>query len=321
MDISIILATFKRPEILDRTLESFRLLECGELQWDLWVVDNAGDSATEAVVKKQSEKLPIHYLVEPKAGKNNALNRALPEVKGKLIVLTDDDIIAHPDWLTQLWEGAQRWPGHRVFGGKIIADWPGEAPFWGENHPMNQSLFGLHSLGEKEVPYHDNLLPYGANMAVRREIFEKGYDFNPSVGPNGQKVYRMGSETEFLKRLEEDGYTPIFLPKAIVKHQIRPDQMELQWIAGRSFRSGYSDGMKSMPEGKTIFSVARYLWRQLFDALVKLYLYKIVADKRKQFEKLVALNRTRGKIFAQLSSRENASDNFFYKKMLRLIEV
>ncbi len=121
MDISIILATYKRPNILQRTLESFSKLECDVMQWELWVVDNAGDPPTEVVVKYWADKLPINYLVEPEPGKNHALNRALPEVCGQLIVLTDDDIIAMPDWLVQLWQGAQRWPDHMAFGGRIFA--------------------------------------------------------------------------------------------------------------------------------------------------------------------------------------------------------
>ena len=172
MDVSIILATYKRPDILHRTLESFSKMVCDALHWELWVVDNAGDPPTEAVVKYWADKLPINYLVEFQPGKNHALNRALPAACGHLIVLTDDDIVAMPDWLMQLWQGAQRWPDHMVFGGKIIANWPGEVPFWGEHHPMNQSLFALHSLGENEVSYSGNLLPYGANMAVRKKIFE-----------------------------------------------------------------------------------------------------------------------------------------------------
>ncbi|MDO3379731.1 glycosyltransferase [Geoalkalibacter halelectricus] len=321
INISILLATYKRPEVLNRTLASFSSLHSDSVTWDLWVVDNAVDPSTETVVKKWAEKLPIHYLVEPKAGKNNALNLALPGLKGQLVVLTDDDIIASPAWLKQLWEGAQRWPDHMVFGGKIIANWPGVAPFWGEDHPMNQSLFGLHSLGEKEMPYRDNLLPYGANMAVRREIFEKGYNFNPSVGPNGEKVYRMGSETEFLKRLERDGYIPIFLPKAVVEHQIRREQMDMRWVAERSFRSGFTDCAGAMPDGKTLLSVARYLWRQLLVALIMNYIYKIVPNKRKKFSYFVALNRARGKIYAQLSHDEAFSKKIFHKKLLKIIKA
>jgi hypothetical protein len=91
------------------------------------VVDNAGDSATEKLVKVWANKLPINYIVALETGKNKALNHTLPKVKGQQIVFTDDDIIPNPDWLLQLWEGAQRWPDHKVFGGRIVADWPDES--------------------------------------------------------------------------------------------------------------------------------------------------------------------------------------------------
>ena len=47
MDISVILATYHRPEILNRTLESFCSLDTNLLKWEVLVVDNAYDIKTQ----------------------------------------------------------------------------------------------------------------------------------------------------------------------------------------------------------------------------------------------------------------------------------
>ena len=318
MDISIVLATYKRSEVLQRTLECFSLMECGDLKWDLWVVDNAGEIATEQVVNSWVEKLPIHYLVEPKPGKNVALNTALPHAKGELLVFTDDDILPNPDWLVQLWEGAQRWPEHSVFGGRIVADWPGDIPYWGDVHPLNQSLFSLHWPTTEERPYGDgDFLPYGPNMAVRREIFDRGYRFNPDIGPTNATVYRMGSETEFLQRLKDDGYIPVFLPKAEVKHQIRPEQLTPVGLNRRNFRVGLSDIKSDEKPERTIFGCAPYLWKQLALAQWGRLLGVASGNRVALFEHTCRSWRVRGKIYAQRHHGGAPKDSFLQK----LLEV
>ncbi len=300
MNISLVFATYKRPDVLLKTLSSFESLNAAGLEWELLVVDNANDPKTNAVVGKFFNKLPVQYLVETSPGKNNALNSSLAGIKGELVVFTDDDILANPDWLQQLWEGAQRWPDHKVFGGRIIADWPGEPPFWGDDHPLNQSLFSLHYPTPEERPYREgDFLPYGPNMAVRREIFDQGYKFDPNIGPTNQTIYRMGSETEFLQRLKDDGYTPVFLPKAVVKHQIRPEQLTPTGLNRRNFRVGLSDITPDDHPGRRFLGCAPYLWKQLAQARWENLAATAKGDKRRAFESSCRLWRVRGKMYAQ----------------------
>jgi len=124
MDISVLFATYCRPEILGRTLESFCSLETNGLKWEVLVVGNANDEATVGVVKKFRGQLPLSYLLETGRGKNNALNRAIEFAKGKLHLFTDDDILADPGWLVETWKGTQRWPHHLVFGGRVLGKFP-----------------------------------------------------------------------------------------------------------------------------------------------------------------------------------------------------
>ena len=108
MDISVILATYKRPEILSKTLQSFCALETEGLEWEVLVVDNAGDLDTRTTVYRYQHHLPLKYFIELAPGKNNALNHAVKKARGDLFVFTDDDIIADPRWLMEVWEGSKQ---------------------------------------------------------------------------------------------------------------------------------------------------------------------------------------------------------------------
>ena len=282
MNISVVLATYKRQDILQNTLESFSKLECDAMKWELWVVDNAGDPATEHVVQSWADKLPINYLVELEAGKNNALNRALAEIKGQIVVLTDDDIIATPDWLEKIWQGAQRWPDHVVFGGRVLPHWPhGFKP-----HDLrNPYLVGAYAIANWSLPEREYSPEkvFGPNMAVRRKIFDYGWRFNASIGPSQKTNYIMGSETEFVLRLEASGHKPVFLPEALVYHQIRPDQMSFKWLRGRAYRAGLgSASLCEMPsECKVVLRIPRYLIRRLVESYIKYLFFKFTRSSRK----------------------------------------
>ena len=121
-NISIIVATFRRPVLLEQTLKSFLALDTAGLNWEVLIVDNADDPETKKAALNYSERIPLRYFAELKRGKNNALNRALPEAQGELFVFTDDDVVVEKDWLVEIWNGVKRWPGNHVFGGLCPVD-------------------------------------------------------------------------------------------------------------------------------------------------------------------------------------------------------
>jgi glycosyltransferase involved in cell wall biosynthesis len=262
IDISVILATYKRSDILFKTLESFCSLETGKFKWEVLIVDNAGDEKTQKVVEKFINMLPIKYLLEKKKGKNNALNKALDVAEGNLYIFTDDDILADPKWLEEILKGSRYWTDYCVFGGRILAKFPsGKIPI-PRDHPFFEIAYAVADWNIKEGPYQaTNVL--GPNMAIRAEVFHKGLRFEPNVGPNGTN-YIMGSETEFTVRLENAGLRPVYLPRSLVYHQIRPEQLNMKWIYERAFRFGrqlaWNSKRSDMPQ---LFGVPRPLMKQL----------------------------------------------------------
>ncbi len=317
MDISVLLSTFKRPEILRKTLSSFLSLSAEDFSWELLVVDNADDSETAAVVEEFMHILPMQFLVEPNPGKNKALNRALPLARGELIVFTDDDVIVDPHWLKELWEAGRRWPKAEVFGGKIVAAWPDSPPPWGEDHPINKNLFGLHAPWSADTPYGEkDYLAHGANMAVKRSVFARGYRLNDGIGPNGTAIYRMGSEMEFLLRLRADGVLQVFIPRAVVKHQIRPDQVTREWIRKRGFRCGYTDFYEESIEGKILFNINLYLWKRFFENHLQVLWCRLKGNSFDEHKFYMDLYKTKGKMFSQAEKRSK-HQNGFIARMLR----
>jgi glycosyltransferase involved in cell wall biosynthesis len=215
-------------------------MQAAELEWQLIIVDNADDAATRATCKNFESELPLVYLVCKQRGKNAALNYGLEHATGDVFVFTDDDVLPASDWLMAMRAGAVRWPDHVLFGGCVLPKWPAQPPEFvaqfAANPDYGRWTYGVLDLDAGEGP-NAKLLPLGANMAVRRKVFDEGARFSESIGPNGGN-YAMGSETELNLRLRRHGHEAVYLPDSLVYHQIRPEQMTLEWIKGRAFREG-----------------------------------------------------------------------------------
>ncbi len=238
--VTVLLTTFRRPAILERTLAAMSQMEMPTFDWQLIVVDNADDESTRATCQKFHDKLPITYLVCTRPGKNAALNYGLQQATGELIVFTDDDVLPAPNWLTAMSEGAARWPNFMLFGGRVLPDWPEEPPVYvrrlANRADTGRWTYSVLSPAAEEGP-RKNLLPMGNNMAVRTTVFEQGILFDERIGPRGRS-YPMGSETEFNMRLNRLGYEAVFLPESLVHHQIRQDQLSPKWLVRRAFLEG-----------------------------------------------------------------------------------
>jgi glycosyltransferase involved in cell wall biosynthesis len=272
-DISILFATYTRSDILVETLESFCSLNAKGLDWEIIVVDNADDRETWRTVEKFHDRLTIKYLVETNKGKNSALNSAIPDAIGKLLVFTDDDVIADTNWLIEIWEGAQRWPKHMVFGGRILPKLPTQEVHipMDRHHPLISGAYVIADWDLKEGVYSPDKV-WGPNMAVRSEIFQKGWRFNPDIGPSGNN-YIMGSETEFVIRLAKAGYEPVYLPKALVYHQIRSEQLNSKWLYKRAFKIGRSSAFFKGVQNKPVFwGMPKHLLRKTIYAFIA-YIY------------------------------------------------
>lgn len=269
--LTVIMATRNGASTLPRVLEAYCGLTVPAPGWRLLVVDNGSTDGTRAVLDSYAARLPLQCLHEPRPGKNVALNRALacalarPEADGGLFVFTDDDATPAPDWLLRLAETAQAQPGYAVFGGSIVADWAEPPPAWVLRLAPLGLTFGITSPNLPEGPVFPGLV-WGANMAVRRTVFEAGFRFDENVGPNGG-AYAMGSETQLTRRLSDAGYLPWFCPAVRVAHHIRAHQTEAGHILERAWRFGRGKFRQDSQAGRGpypyLLRVPRWMWTRL----------------------------------------------------------
>ena len=234
--LTVVFASHNGADTLPTMLDSLTRLEVPRGGWKLVAVDNASTDATPEILAQFADRLPLQVLSHSELGKSRALNRGLDGIEGELVVFTDDDVAVRPDWLKRYrWLG-KRAPGFFVFGGRIAPRWP--VPVRSailEGIPLAPA-YAVHPDGVGAGPVKPIMI-WGGNMAMRREVFDRGYRFNETFGPAGQNGL-MGEDTELAVRLRGRGFGCMFDNQIIVEHLIQPKQLTFRWLMGRAFRHG-----------------------------------------------------------------------------------
>jgi glycosyltransferase involved in cell wall biosynthesis len=261
--LSVLMATYNRAAKLAVVLDAYLRLDPPHGGWELFVVDNGSTDETKQVVTSYRQRLPLTYLFEPQRGKNAALNLALPEVTGDLVVMTDDDTVPRQDWLVKLRLAADTHPEFSIFGGVVLPKWEVPPADWILSWVSLAPTYSVTPPRLEEGPMTYGYV-FGANMAVRANIFRAGYRFDTTIGPRGTQ-YPMGSETELVLRLKRAGHKAWHCEKAVVEHLIDKSQMTENWAMRRAVRFGrgqtrLEDELPTQPVRKW-WGVPRYLVR------------------------------------------------------------
>jgi len=233
----VLFATHNGEHVLARTLNGYCQLEPPPTDWKLVIVDNGSTDASLDIIQSFSGRLPIQILQESRPGKNRALNRGLAGSDARLLVITDDDAVPLPAFLRAWAKFLDDKPDRELLGGSISPIFEKPPPAWIlQDAPQFIMLFGARDLPEGPVT-SDEI--FGANMAVRRSAFDRGFRFDEAIGPNASDLhYRMGGEAEFCRRLALDGAACWFAREPTVQHIVRPHQITDDYLARRSYRLG-----------------------------------------------------------------------------------
>lgn len=246
MDVSVIVCTHNRATKLARALNSLARQSVPEsLRWEVLVVDNASDDETPAVCREMAGRFPGGYrcLGEPRLGKSHALNRALPEAGGQLLLFTDDDIEADRDWLNRMVDAAARYGDAGFFGGRILPRWEHEPPAWLRDNATHPLLMGPAACLDhgSEVVFLDPTwaFPYffGANFGLRRSVVTThGLRFRADLGPRGS-VYSTHEEVAYQEELKQRGVEGLYVGDALIFHFNTPERISearvRAWHVGR----------------------------------------------------------------------------------------
>jgi len=204
--ISVAIVTRNRAQLLANALT--RLKQQTLMPDEVLVVDNASTDNTYEMVESFKPDLPVKYVLCPEIGVNAARNSALSNSTGDILVFTDDDGEAEPDWLQETAKMFFKHPEASAVVGVKDNLFP-------ENFAATLLQFTLRDLSMARDHIGEAVISPTivdtCNFAIRREeVINKGLRFDTS--------YVNGGDRDFGRQMIEHGFKIVFCETSIVLH-------------------------------------------------------------------------------------------------------
>jgi glycosyltransferase involved in cell wall biosynthesis len=235
LKISAVVCTRDRATWLKETLASLLEQSLPHNEYEIIVVDNGSGDDTRGAVEVLGGE--VRYVHEPVVGLSHARNRGVREAMSDLVAFIDDDAFAVPEWLQSLYEGFQGPARPAAIGGKVEL-----TPIDERVHrlpPNAKGFLGELDLGSETKQISFPVVPFGLNMAVRRQVLLELDGFSTRLGRHGTSLLS-NEEVEFFRRVNEAGGVVLYEPRAVVRHRVAPERLTSRWMLRRSFAQGRS---------------------------------------------------------------------------------
>jgi glycosyltransferase involved in cell wall biosynthesis len=227
--VSIVVPTFDRPDHLERCLRSLSVQELRR-PLEIVVVDNHPDSGATAPIVARFPH--VRLVGERRKGLSYARNAGIRAARGAIIVTTDDDVVAPPEWVESIVAPFVD-PNVMVVTGNVLA-----ADLSHESQRLFEAYGGLGRGTTPQRVDHDWFWAFRqavptwrlgatANAAFRAAIFR-----HPAIGlldealgagtPTG-----CSEDTYLFYKVLRAGYAIQYEPAAMVWHHHRTDVRSL----------------------------------------------------------------------------------------------
>lgn len=235
--VSIVICTYNRSTSLQTTLACVDAQQTpSDLVWELIVVDNNSTDATRAIVERfaAAARMPVRGLFVGDQGLSRARNAGLAVSRGAIVGFTDDDVDPAPDWVARI-AATLAGGGPDIVGGRILPAWGTSPPAWLADRAFHGLLCIMdHPDRVDVVNARRQPCVWGANMAFRREVFDRVGVFDVRLGIRGSRRYG-GEETDLVGRALAAGYRAVYDPALVVWHRIGSERMRIVYLSRLAF--------------------------------------------------------------------------------------
>jgi glycosyltransferase involved in cell wall biosynthesis len=231
VEISVILCTLAGRRDVHETLRSLAGVEPPPGKSVEWlIVENGPDPLGPAAFAGcAAARRDVRTLHSAPRGKSKALNLALREARGEVLLFADDDLRFRPDWMRRM--------ADPLLSGAAMA----VAGAIGIPAHLRRSWMTPYHLGWlgciRRAPGVLTGEMAGANMGVHRRVLAQVPAFDEELGGGG-----LGNceDTLFSRQLIACDLAPRLVPEAEVEHHFQPEKLKYgNWVrnaeaAGRS---------------------------------------------------------------------------------------
>jgi len=275
--LSVVVCTYRRPANLARALASLGAQRFPAADHEVVIVNNDPADRAPAEIVAEARRTSfaprpdrLRLVQCPFPGLSFARNAGISQARGEVVSFLDDDAVAPPDWLEQVWRTFDAHPEAGVIGGAIILDVPEPRPRWLK---PGWEKFWSHRVPRFTTPTAVDRwwdFPWGANWSARRRVLVAMGGFRTRYGRRGANAAG-GEEIVAACLARALGHAVVVAPAVRVVHGPDPDRFTLRHIWGRMLAARHEeyrwqrDGY--LPREMHLAGVARASARHLKRAL------------------------------------------------------
>jgi GT2 family glycosyltransferase len=253
--ITVIIPTKNRCEMVRDLLDSLENLRgLMRIKPNIIVGDNASTDSTWKMLETRKANFPTELIVlsVSSRGKSAVLNQAIRRSKGDVLAFLDDDVTVDPSWLEEIEVFFQSNPSHCVGQGRIRTGLGDSS-----DPEIRRLLQRYRTIPQLEYSHDVGDLHSlnGANIAIRRAVFDRAGYFDERLGPGASGT---SEDVEIAQRIRRAGMKIAYMPGAIVYHRVDRERLTEQYFKQTHWRQGVSRFlMKKRTAAEIVYNLIR----------------------------------------------------------------
>jgi GT2 family glycosyltransferase len=225
----------------------------GQFIFEVVVVDDGSTDGTQVILQRiaKDTQVLIRCLQEEGRGIAAARNTGIASAAGEWIAFFDDDQVAEPDWLSELFALALKTHSQCVGGARFLLL---AAQELSQLSPICRAVLGEIVDGNEPRKCGRKQYPCTGNMLLKRSVFDQ-------VGLFDESWKDGGSDIELTARLRRAGVEAWFMPTAIVHHHVPAYRLKESYLFWSSLRIGNNFAHRDFKEWGLVKSTITCLAR------------------------------------------------------------
>lgn len=241
--ISVIIPTFNRANILERTLISIKDQNT-DVKFEVIVVDNGSNDHTKQICEEYAKFIAdFHYLFDDTPGLLTGRHLGAQNAKANILCFLDDDVALDNNYINSVFLNFQNDPTIQLATGPCLPEYETKPPewlqyFWTEDKNGKYcSWLSLLDFGDKLIEIDANFV-WGLNFCIRKQALIDLGGFHPDCIPDHLQKYQGDGETGLTLKAKEKGLKAVYIPALSLKHYVSSSRLTKSYFQKRAYYQG-----------------------------------------------------------------------------------